>query len=267
MLYSELLKKAVDYLITKNVGKTARLDAEILICEAANITREKLLAILNEPVDEKIISDYRKLIKQRALSKMPIAYLTNSKEFYGYDFFITKDCLIPRPETEQIIDEIKKDFSDNLAKLNILDICSGSGNILISLLNEYKYAEGIAVDISKSALFISFQNACVYRLLNRIDFYQTNILDFTKLNELLNLNDFDIIVSNPPYITREEYNTLSDEVLNEPQNALLVNADNPIIFYETIIKALINQNPKTKKKKKSFILKFLILMFLYLKIC
>jgi len=168
-------------------------------------------------LDPKIIEEYNRLIDQR-ITGTPIAYITESKEFWSLKFKVTPATLIPRPDTETLI-EASLDLFSKSAKMNILDLGTGSGAILLSLLSEFPNASGVGVDVCSKALEIAQENAKNLGLASRSQFIQSNW--FEKVSGKYNL-----IVSNPPYISEQEYTRLDITVKNfEPQKALVGGKD------------------------------------------
>ena len=155
---------------------------------------------------------------ERRLKKEPIAKIFNEKEFWNCNFFVNNDVLDPRPETEFIIEAFKKYFIDKKQKLNIIDIGTGSGCIAISLAKEYVNSIITANDISESALNVAKRNAKKYNIGNQIKFLCSDWIDIYKV--------YDVIVSNPPYLTVSEYKNISKEIKDyEPKIALLGGRD------------------------------------------
>ena len=176
------------------------------------------------------------------LKKKPIAYLTNKKFFWKSEFFITSDTLIPRPDTELIIDQIIK-ISKNKNKLNILDIGVGSGCILLSILKEKKNFYGTGIDISKNCINISKINAVNLKVDTRVKFFKSDVDKF-------NLGKYDLIVSNPPYINKLYLKYLEKDVLNfEPNLALDGGLDGL-----SEIRKVIKKSSELIKKNGKFIL-------------
>ena len=212
--------KAIDFGINslkQKKTKSYNLDSELLLAKVLNLTREELLINLNKKIQKKIFIKYKKLIKRRA-KKEPIAYLLKKKEFWKYRFYVNKDVLIPRPETELIIEETLKIIRPESSK-RLLDVGTGSGCIIISLINERPKCNGRAIDISKKALKIAKFNAKMHHLQNKINFANMNI---DKFND----NKYDFIVSNPPYITKQDLSGLDDDVrFYEPYLALEAGVD------------------------------------------
>lgn len=169
-----------------------------------------------------------KMTVERLKKQEPIQYILGETEFYGLKFLCKKDVLIPRPETEELVDWILKENSGNL---NILDICTGTGCIPVSLKKNLRYADVFACDISEKCLDLASWNALRHDI--DIDVFELNILNPVLDEELPR---FDIIVSNPPYVTESEKQLMQQNVLDfEPELALFVNDKEPLIFYHAII--------------------------------
>lgn len=166
---------------------------------------------------------------QKLESQIPIQYIIGETEFYGLTFKVNENVLIPRPETEELVEWIIKSV-DKSKRIKILDIGTGSGCIAISLANNLPNAEVFALDVSRKAIEIGKINASINEV--NINFIQQNILETDSLSV-----NFDIIVSNPPYVRELEKNEIKDNVLeNEPHLALFVKDENPLLFYDKISK-------------------------------
>ena len=216
------------------------LDSELLLSFALNSTREKILINLNKKIDNKSFKKYKKLILRRK-NKEPIAYITKKKEFWKNKFFVNKNVLIPRPETEIIVDEILK-YIDIHSSKNFLEVGTGSGCIIISILKERLNCRATAIDISKKALNIAKFNAKMHHLENKINFINIDV-------DKIQYNKYDFIVSNPPYINRFDFNRLDQSVrFFEPYIALEAGTDG---FRE--IKKLIIKSKKLLKKNAKLI--------------
>ncbi len=207
-----------------------QLDARILLGYALNITQETLLINYNKPITKNEEFRFFQYIKRRK-SFEPIAYIIENKEFYGINFFVDKNVLIPRPDTEILVDEIileyKKNFSDK--EIKILDLGTGSGAIAVSLAILIPLSKITATDISESAIKIATKNAMLNNVVNKIE--------FIKSNWYSNLKDakFEYIVSNPPYIDSADKPYMSQEtLLYEPENACFAD-NNGLINYDKII--------------------------------
>jgi release factor glutamine methyltransferase len=198
----ELKEKKID---------TSRLDSELLLSKILNKKREEILTNLEQKVSQRYLSRFKELIIRRSQHE-PIAYILKEKEFWSKKFFVSLDTLIPRPETELMVEKLTKIFKGK--KISILDIGTGSGCILISLLSELKNSKGLGIDISKKALVIAKKNSETHKMLNRTKFLNKS-LD-SKLNQ-----KFDLIVSNPPYIKSNEMKNLAKDIRKyEPRIAL-----------------------------------------------
>ena len=191
---------------------SANIDSEILMAKAINKDKKFILLNLHKKVKDQDLTIFKKLIKERSLKK-PIAYLINKKSFWNSDFFVTNDTLIPRPDTELLI-ESALDYCKNKNKLNVLDIGTGSGCILLSILKEKKSFYGTGIDISKNTLNICKINAVNLGLIKRLKLFKTNVDKFM-------IGKYDLIVSNPPYINRNKIKYLDIDVAKyEPIEAL-----------------------------------------------
>ena len=192
--------------------KTARLDTEILMAKALDSNREYIILNNNKDLNDNNLEYFKKLLKERA-NRKPIAYLLNKKFFWDNEFYVNKDTLIPRPDTEVIVEETLR-LTKYKNKLNILDIGVGSGCILLTILKERKNFYGTGIDISKNSLDICKINAKNLNLKERIKFYKSDIDKFA-------LGKYDLIVSNPPYIKSCDLKYLESDVVNfEPKLAL-----------------------------------------------
>ncbi len=225
MMILEILKLATEYL-EKHEIENARLNAELLLSDILNCKRLELYTNFDKPLNEAEIQKYREYLKRRAAGE-PLQYITGKANFFGLEFFITPDVLIPRPETELLVEEIINSFDRN-SNLEILDICSGSGNIGITLAKNFPNSSVHCIDISEKAIEIGKLNSKKLKVEN-ISFQLIDIL-----NESLEENSFDVVVSNPPYISEIKKNNLQREVrLYEPHIALFV--DDELKFYKRII--------------------------------
>tara|TARA_B100001057_G_scaffold307151_1_gene307247 strand:- start:128 stop:949 length:822 start_codon:yes stop_codon:yes gene_type:complete len=195
----------------KNIT-TAHLDSEILMMKVIGKDRKYIILNNDKHLKSEKLNEFEKLIKERS-NRKPIAYLTNIKNFWKYEFKVTDDTLIPRPDSEIIIEEVLK-ITKNKSKISVLDIGVGSGCLLISILKERKNFYGIGVDINKNCLNISKINANKLNVGNRIKFYKSDVDKFV-------LGKYDLIVSNPPYINKHEIKYLERDVAKfEPTIAL-----------------------------------------------
>ena len=225
-------------ILQKNKISNPQLDSEILL--SSPIKRDKKHIILNP---KKILSSeqsekFKSLIERRKKGE-PIAYLINKKEFWKNEFFVNKDVLIPRPDTELIIEQVLKIYSKNV-QLQVLDIGTGSGCILLSILKERLNFYGTGIDISKKSINVSKFNAKQLNLMNRAKFIHSSVDNFK-------IGKYDLIVSNPPYIELLNLKYLEKDVVNfEPKLALSGGLDGFSKIRKIINKArtLIKRNGK-----------------------
>ena len=205
------IKEGMDILKNKNII-SAQLDSEILLASVIGKDRKYLILNNNQNVKEKNLRYFQKLINKRSFRE-PIAHLTNKKYFWKYNFFITKDVLIPRPDTELIVEQILK-ITKFKNRMKILDIGVGSGCILLTILKERKKVYGVGLDISKKCLNISKINAKNLEVSERVKFFKSNVDKFAQ-------GKYDLVISNPPYIKKFDLKYLEKDVVNfEPKLAL-----------------------------------------------
>jgi len=229
--------KGTNILKSKSI-KTAQLDAEILMARVLGANREYIILNNNKKLEDQNFENFKSLIKERA-NRKPIAYLLNKKFFWNNEFYVNKNTLIPRPDTEIIIEQILK-FTKNKNTLNILDIGVGSGCILLSILNERKKFTGTGIDISKNSLDICKINAKKLLVEKRTKLYKSDVDKFTQ-------GKYDLIVSNPPYIKSSSLKYLENDVLKfEPKLALDGGLDGLLVIRKVIKKSseLIKRNGK-----------------------
>ena len=210
MKIQTLLKESNEQL--NYYSKTSKLDVEILLSEAIKKNREYLIINCKKKVKNKNIKLFKKMLNKRKKGE-PIAYILNKKEFWRNNFYVDKNVLIPRPDTEVLVEEVLKLFNINL-KLNVLDIGTGSGCILLSILKERKNFYGTGIDISKKAIKVAIFNAKMHQLSNRVDFYHSDVDKFL-------FGKYDLIISNPPYIKKMDLKYLDKDIkAYEPTQAL-----------------------------------------------
>ena len=206
----EAIKSGSKLLKEKNVH-THILDSEILLSKCLNTSREKILINSEQKIYKRTLADYNKYLIRRS-KKEPIAYLLGEKEFWSKKFLVNKDTLIPRPETELLVEKLVSIYKKN--RITILDIGTGTGCIILSLLSELKNSKGIAVDISSKAIVVANKNAYKFNLSDRIKFLNKSFENHYG-------KKFDLIVSNPPYIKRSDIKNLSEDIKKfEPRIAL-----------------------------------------------
>jgi release factor glutamine methyltransferase len=213
MLVNEAIAFAEEELKRSN-NLNSRLDSEILVSHLINVPRESIYSKLKENLPLNKTEELQKLVSRR-VKKEPIAYILNNKEFWSTNFYVDRSVLIPRPETEVLIDLILSQINNKNNYSNILDIGTGSGCILISLLKELTKAKGIGVDKSSKAIAIAKKNSTSQQVDNRALFKNVN------LEEIKFDKKFDLIVSNPPYLPDVSLKNLNSDIkLYEPKIAL-----------------------------------------------
>ena len=212
MNYQELLVDASKQLKSYKFN-SAKLDAELILSKTLGLSRETILLNLNEKINDKVIENFNYYLKLRKQNK-PIAHILGFKDFWKYKFKVDKNVLIPRPETELIIEHSLKNLP-KLSNKNILDIGTGSGCIIISIIKERENCKGTAIDKSLKALKVAKLNAEMHQVQKKIKFLNIDVDKYFA-------NKYDLIVSNPPYIKDSEILSLDKDVkLNEPKLALL----------------------------------------------
>jgi release factor glutamine methyltransferase len=210
MIIENTIKQGYQLLKNHNI-QSPMLDAEIILSDIMGVNKELFITNGKKKISEKIIKRFNIAIKRR-IKKEPIAYIVGKKEFWSEEFLVKKGILVPRPESEIVIYKIIKLFKNK--NINILDIGTGSGCILLSILKELKNSRGIGIDISTKAIKIAKINSKNLRLSNRTRF---KVFDLNKFN----IGKYDLIVSNPPYIPTKDIKNLSKDIINyEPNIAL-----------------------------------------------
>ncbi|MDA7745203.1 peptide chain release factor N(5)-glutamine methyltransferase [Candidatus Pelagibacter sp.] len=237
MNIENILNEGIDILQKSKIANP-QLDSEILLSNL--IKRDKKHIILNpkEILNLEQLGKFKSLIERRKKGE-PIAYLINKKEFWKDEFFVNKDVLIPRPDSELIIEQVLKIYSKDI-QLQVLDIGTGSGCILLSILKERSNFYGTGIDISKKSINVSKFNAKQLNLTNRVKFFHSSVDNF-------NNGKYDMIVSNPPYIEQLSLKYLEKDVVNfEPKLALSGGFDGFSKIRKVINKAsiLIKKNGK-----------------------
>ena len=211
MIINSLIKEGSKILKKQNID-SHQIDAELLLSKAIRKDRVFLLTNDESKVSPKKTSDYFNFILRRKQHE-PLSYITKRKEFWSIGFNVSHNVLIPRPETEIIVEQVVKRFKGK-GSLNILDIGTGSGCILLSILKELKNSYGTGIDKSFKALTIAKKNSRKLNLLRRAKFIYCDVDNF-------NFGNYDVIVSNPPYICSHRINYLSEDIKGfEPRMAL-----------------------------------------------
>jgi len=221
------VKKASQILKNHNIY-SHELDAQIILSDIMGIKREFLITNNEINISEKVLEKYNIAIRRR-IKREPVAYITGKKEFWSEDFLVNYETLIPRPETELLIYKIVKFFKNK--KINILDIGTGSGCILLSILKELNFARGIGIDSSSKAIKTAEENSKNLKLSYRSKFKVANL-------EKFNLGKYDLIVSNPPYISSKDIKNLSKDIINyEPLIAINGGLDGLDLIKKVIYKS------------------------------
>ena len=217
------------------------LDSGILLSESINRDKKHIILNPKEILNSKQLKNFNSLIERRKKGE-PIAYLINKKEFWKDEFYVNNSVLIPRPDTELIIDEVLKIYS-KISQIQVLDIGTGSGCILLSILKERGNFYGTGIDVSKKSINVSKFNAKKLKLSNRAKFYNSDVDNFK-------IGKYDLVVSNPPYIELLNLKYLEKDVVNfEPKLALNGGLDG---FSK--IRKVISKTSVMIKKKGKFIL-------------
>ena len=224
--------QAINYsnnLLKTNNQNYSNLDSELMLAKVLNLSRERILINLNKKIYKEEFKKFSLLLKRR-MNNEPIAYILNEKNFWKYKFYVNEYVLIPRPETELIIEEFIKlvDFSKSK---RLLDIGTGSGCLIISLVKERPKCYAKAIDISKKAIKIAEINAKMHHIRNKISFININVDKFMD-------NKYDVIVSNPPYIKKFGIKRLDNDIkFFEPHIALEAGVDGLREIKKIIIKS------------------------------
>ena len=240
MKIQSILNQGIN-ILEKNKIPNPRLDVEILL--SSSIKKDKKHIILNsqELLSLEQLDEFKSLVERRKKGE-PIAYILKKKEFWKDEFYVNKDVLIPRPDTELIIEQVLKIYSKE-SQVQVLDIGTGSGCILLSILKERPNFYGTGIDISKKCINVSKLNANKLHLTNRTKFIYSSVDNFK-------IGKYDLIVSNPPYIELLNLKYLERNVISfEPKLALSGGFDG---FSK--IKKVINKAGSLIKKKGKFIL-------------
>ena len=236
----EALTKNYKDLLNHNI-QTAKIDTEVILADVLKISRVNLITKQNTVLDQEQEDLFAKLIKRRKQQE-PVAYILNKKEFWNENYYVDKRVLIPRPETEILIEMLLKKVKDKSKVFQILDLGCGSGCLLISCLKEFNKSLGLGIDISSLALEVAKKNIQTHKINSRAKLLK---LDLFKLDIK---KKFDFILSNPPYLTSSEYRNLSKDVKDyEPKQALVGGFDG-ILYYKKIISF-----SKSSLKKNGFL--------------
>lgn len=224
----EAIQLSTAYLEKKGV-ESPRTNAELLLAEILKCKRLELYLSFDKPLKEDELSVYREFIRKRGL-RIPLQYILGFVDFYGYKFSVDENVLIPRPETELLVEKIIEDYSKK-SNIKILDIGSGSGNISIVLANKISQSIVMGIDISEEAIRIAEKNKKTLMEKDNLSFMKADVFN----NDIKSLGKFDIIVSNPPYISLNDFNDLEPELKNYEPRISLTDESDGLSFYKKII--------------------------------
>ena len=234
MILSEALEYGSKILLDAGL-KTPLLDSKILLKDQLGLTDEDLIKDLDLEISNNVFKNFRNKIYRRE-SLEPIAHITGKKDFWKSCFNVSKNSLIPRPDSETIIESLIKYISSKKEKLNFLDLGTGSGCLIISALQEFRNSTGKGIDISEDSISVANSNKNLIVNESRLSFEVNDFCNFDTSN-------YDIIISNPPYVCIKEKDIMSKEVvMHEPSLALF-----PPNYSEYFYKKIINNIKKTNK--------------------
>lgn len=218
----KLLNWVTEYLKEKGVD-SARLSAELLLSHVLGLKRIELYTHFNQVVEQQLLDQLRELVK-RAGQHEPVAYLVGKTEFYSLDLEVSADCMIPRPETELLVQRAVEFLRTRPGRQLVCDLCTGCGCIAVAIAKNFGDCEIVATDISAAALNVATGNAARYEVADRIRLLQGDL--FEPLVPYLDVERFDLIVCNPPYVSAGEYEMLDRNVKSyEPKLALFGGED------------------------------------------
>ena len=228
---------------SKKLNKKGIIDSlfesKLLIKDILQVSDEDLISSSEIILSESQYERFNSFIDRRK-NKEPIAYILNRREFWKDSFYVNKSTLIPRPDTEIIVEMVLSLIPDKDKKMNFVDLGTGSGCLIISILNEYKYSEGIGIDVSKEAIKVAKKNSNNVSKNQKLDF---KLADFSSFGT----KEFDVVVSNPPYVNKNEiYKMQFDVTKYEPYEAIFADEEG-LIWYKKIIQNL-NKNHKCGQK-------------------
>jgi release factor glutamine methyltransferase len=209
----ELLRWTTQHFAERGI-ETPRLDAECLLAFALDCDRLRLYVDYDKPVDEAERARFRELVRERAQARVPVALLVGAREFWSLSLRVTRDVLVPRPDTETLVAAALDVFVERDAELSVLDVGTGSGAIALALAHERPRARVTATDVSPAALAVAAGNAEQLGLSDRVRFLEGSLFEPVAGER------FDLVVSNPPYVAESDAATLPPELRHEPPSAL-----------------------------------------------
>jgi release factor glutamine methyltransferase len=236
MIIREVLKSAIAHL-----GKSQNvvLDSEVVLAHVLGVDKEYLFAHGNEEVEVFLVNLFKKYL-DRIKNGEPVSYITNSKEFYGLDFFVDKRVLVPRPETEMLVEEALQFLKSNEEEgkcFRVLDAGTGSGNIAIALAKNFDNQEVVALDVSGGAIEVARINIEQHSLEDKVQVYQSDLLEAIDDGE-----NFDVIVANLPYIGRIKNNNVDENVEKYEPGAALFAGDDGLELYKKMFQQIADKN-------------------------
>jgi release factor glutamine methyltransferase len=231
----ELMKSAIEHLQRKGIEE-ARLTVELLLAHALRIQRIQLYLNFEKPLTAEERTQFRTLLERR-LNHEPVQYIIGSANFMGLHFIVNSHVLIPRPETETLLEQVMmicREYPEN-KPIHIFEIGTGSGNIAISIAKFIQRTIVTTVDNSNVALEVALQNARVHAVESRIRFISADIF---RLLEISTKDKYDLLVSNPPYIPKDEWEQLCPEIRDFEPSSALTDGKDGLTFYRQIIKRI-----------------------------
>ena len=226
----ELLRWTTDYFKRSGID-SARLDAEVLLAQVLEVDRLRLYVDYEKPVLPDERNRFRALVQRRAKDRVPVSLLLGKREFWSLEFRVTSDVLTPRPETETLVEAGLSKIPDPESVARILDLGTGSGVIALSLAFERPQTVITATDLSQPALQIAAENADHLQMGERIRFLAGDLFEPVASER------FDLIVSNPPYVARDEVKSLPPELAHEPEMALFAGGDGLDVIRSLVARA------------------------------
>jgi len=227
MIVEEIVKQASNRLKKENIN-SHQLDSELILSHIMDVSREFLILNAQLKIKKNTLKKYNFAILRR-IKREPIAYITGKKEFWSENFLVNENTLVPRPETELMIYRVLKFFKNRT--INVLDIGTGSGCVLLSILKNLNFSRGTGIDISSKAIKVATTNAKNLNLSNRTHFKICDIKNY-------NIGKYDLIISNPPYIPSKDIKNLSKDIIDhEPKSALDGGTDGLDLIKKVIYKS------------------------------
>jgi len=227
MIVEEIVKQASNRLKKENIN-SHQLDSELILSHIMDVSREFLILNSQLKIKKNTLKKYNFAILRR-IKREPIAYITGKKEFWSENFLVNENTLVPRPETELMIYRVLKFFKNRT--INVLDIGTGSGCVLLSILKNLNFSRGTGIDISSKAIKVATTNAENLNLSNRTHFKICDIKNY-------NIGKYDLIISNPPYIPSKDIKNLSKDIIDhEPKSALDGGTDGLDLIKKVIYKS------------------------------